>query len=317
MSYKKLNFLSNLYFYLILFTGLSYFVFLFFSFAKIFPGFAMQIIFLLDSLKFDNNIFILIMSKMFLINVIPGLLLFGLIFQLFKSIIKLITNVWQTNQLVNSLNIVKSTSLYDEFKSKQSSIFTLGFFRPQIFISSSIFKTHNQFEINSMIQHEINHQKNLHPLKIFVSNFIKSIIPTIPCKNWLFDSYLTSTEVSSDLYSQNQVNSKIHLVSALLKFQGQHLNFLPASISYFNSQSERIKMLIGQKKLTQNVPMVYSSLIMVLIMVSAFSIKNSNLFYECQHLVKCVQTLITPNSKSLTSPISSIKNSSLISDHCQ
>lgn len=317
MSHKKLNFLSNLYFYLILFIGLSYLVFLSFSFAKIFPGFAMQIIFLLDSLKFDNNIFILIMSKIFLINVIPGLLLFGLIFQLFKSIIKLIANIWQTRQLVNNLSIVKSTSLYDEFKSKQSSIFTLGFFRPQIFISSSIFKTHNQPEINSMIQHEINHQKNLHPLKIFISNFIKSIIPNIPGKNWLFDSYLTSTEVSSDLFSQNQVNSKTHLVSALLKFQGQHLNFLPASISYFNSQSERIKILTGQKKLTQNVPMIYSSLIMVLIMVSALSVKNSNLFYECQHLVKCVQTLITPNSQSLVTAISYVNSSSIISDHCQ
>ncbi len=303
MSHKKLNFLSDVYFSLILSIGFSYLAFLVFAFVKIFPGFAMQIIFLLDSLKFDNSIFTLISSKTFLINIIPGFLLFTLIFQLIKSTLNLFKNIWHTKTLINNLIIIKNTSKYSVFKSKQLLVFTLGFLKPKIFISSSIFKTHNNLEINSMLEHEINHRQNLHPLKLFIANFIKSFFPLIPGKNWLFDNYLTSTEVSSDVYSQNVTNTNKPLVSALLKFQNQSFKILPASISYFNSQSERIKILTGHKGFIQHLPMIYSSLVMTLIMVSALSIKNSNFFYECQHLIKCVETLMMSNSQPLIHPL--------------
>jgi len=299
VNYKKLNILSDIYFSLILSIGISYITFLIFSFVKIFPGFAMQIIFLLDSFKFNNDIVALIISQIFLVNFIPGLLLFALILQFIKSIISLFKNIWQTKILINNLAITKTTNQYFIFNSKQLSVFTLGFLKPKIFISSSVFKTHNPSEINSIILHEINHQKNLHPLKIFISNFIKSFTPPIIGKNWLFDSYLTSTEVSSDVYSQNITNTNKPLVSALLKFQNQSFEVLPASISYFNSQSERIKILTGHKGLIQHLPMIYSSLVMVLIMASVLSIKNSNFFYECQHLIKCVETLMMSNSQPL------------------
>jgi len=108
----------------------------------------------------------------------------------------------------------------------------------------ALFETHSPEEIEAMIQHEINHQKNYHPLKIFITGFIKSTLPFLPGRNWLFDNYLTLVEVSSDQFSDELLNNKLPLVSALLKFQSQ--SFEPG-ISYFNSQSERIKILVGQK----------------------------------------------------------------------
>lgn len=303
MNYKKLNILSDIYFSLILFIGISYIIFLIFAFTKIFSGFAMQIIFLLDSLKFDNNIITLITSKVFLLNTISGLLLFTLIFQFIKSTINLYKNIWQTKILIKNLNISQSTNLYFVFKSKQLSVFTLGFFCPQIYMSTSVFKIHTKSEIKAMLQHETNHQTHLHPLKIFISDFVKSFTPTIPGKNWLFGSYLTSTEVSSDVYSQSIINTNKPLVSALLKFQNQSYKTISTSISYFNSQSERIKILVGQKQLIQNTSMLYSSLVLVLIMLSAISVKNSSFFYECQYLIKCVETLISPNSQPLIHPL--------------
>lgn len=266
----------------------------------------MQVIFLLDSLKFDNNVIALIISKIFLLNTIPGVLLFGLIFQFIKALSNLFKNIWQTKMLIKNLSITKSTSLYSVYKSKLLSVFTLGFFYPKIYFSTSIFKKNTKDEIKAILQHEINHQANLHPLKIFISNFIKSFIPQIPGKNWLFDSYLTSTEISSDLFSQDKTKSKTPLISALLKFQNQKFETLPTSISYFNSQSERIKILVGQKGLVQNIPMIYSSLVMVLIMVSALSVKNSNIFYECQHLIKCFETLLSPNSQPIIHPLTCV-----------
>jgi len=314
MNSKRLNLISNLYFYLISLSGLFYTAFLIIASEKIIPAFLMQIIFLLDALKFDNSIVGLVTSKLFLFNVIPGLILLGLIISYAKTLIKSIKSIYAVQVITNRLDIVASTQEFFRFKSKEISIFTLGFFRPKIFISSAIFKTHNQEEIDAMIEHEINHRNNLHPLKIFISNFVRSILPIIPGKNWLIDNYLTLVEVSSDQFSEDKINNKLPLVSALLKFQSQ--SFEPG-ISYFNSQSERIKILVGQKKQLLRMPLTYYSFVLVAILSSAMFMKNSNIFFECQHLLKCVEMLVTSNKQSLIAPI--YANSSVISptDHCE
>ena len=306
MNYRKLNTLSDVYFGLILFMGISYLAFLAFALIKIFPGLAMQVIFFLDAIKFNHDIFALIISKVFLFNFIPGILLMGLMARFGKSLVVLVKNIWQTFQMIKKINIVKSIDGYSEFKSNNLAIFTVGFLKPRIYISQAIFKANSKSEIEAMREHEANHQNNLHPLKIFVSNFIKSFMPTIPGRDLLFGNYLTSTEVASDAFAESKTKTKTPLVSALLKFQDQSFEALPTSISYFNSKSERIKILVGQKKPSQVWPMIYSSIVIGVIMISALSVEKTNIFYECSHILKCVETLATPNGPSLIS-----------SDHCQ
>jgi hypothetical protein len=314
MNSKRLNLISNLYFYLISFSGLFYTALLVFATEKIIPAFIMQIIFLLDALKFDNSLVGLVTSKLFLLNVIPGLVLIGLAVRYIRSLIKSIKGIEATRTITNKLEIIGTAKEFFKFKSDEVLIFTLGFFNPKIFVSSAIFKTHNPEEVKAMIEHEINHRNNLHPLKIFVANFVKSVLPIIPGKNWLIDNYLTLVEVSSDQFSEDKINNKLPLVSALLKFQSQ--SFEPG-ISYFNSQSERIKILVGQKKQFLKIPMAYYSLVLVVILSGALFVKNTNIFYDCQHLIKCVELLITPNSQPLVTAIHPQSNAFSTSDHCQ
>lgn len=314
MNSKRLNLISNLYFYLIFLSGLFYTTLLIFASEKIILAFLMQVIFLLDALKFDNSIIGLISSRLFLINVVPGLFLTGLIFVYIKSLIKFVKSVKTTMAIVKNLQIIGSSKEFSKFKSSETSIFTLGFLNPKIFISSAIFKTHDQDEINAMIEHEINHRDNLHPLKIFIANFVKSVLPVIPGKNWLIDNYLTLVEVSSDQFSENKIKNKLPLVSALLKFENQ--SFEPG-MSYFNNQSERIKILVGQKKQFLRIPMAYYSLVLVVILSGTLFVKNTNIFYDCQHLLKCVELLITPNSQPLVTEIHPQSNTFSTSDHCQ
>lgn len=313
MNHKKLNLISDVYFCLILLSGGFYTTLLIFASEKIIPAFAMQVIFLLDALKFDNSVFGLITSRLFLLNVAPGLFLIGLIFRYGKKSVESIKSIQSTRRLVNSLRVTESTEIFNKFKSDKGLIFTSGFFWPKIFISSTLFKTHNQAEIDAMIEHEVNHKLNLHPLKIFIADFIKSVLPSIPGKSWLIDNYLTLIEVSSDRYSESQINNKLPLISALLKFQSQSFEL---KASYFNSQSERIKILIGQKKQPINAPMTYYSLVLVAMLSTALFLKSSNLFFECQHLLKCVEILITPNSQPLVTFLNS-SPSPFPSDHCQ
>lgn len=317
MSYKKLNFISNFYFALIFLSGFFYVALLIIASGKIIPALTMQIIFLLDVLKFGNNIFELITSQLFIVNIIPGIFLIGLIGMFGKTLIKSIKSIRSSNRLINNLEIIESNQEFFKFKSNEGLIFTSGFFKPKIFISSTIFKTHTLEEIKAMIQHEINHKKNFHPFKIFVANFIKSILPIIPGKNWLIDNYLTLVEVSCDQFSENKINNKLPLVSALLKFQNKNFEPINMGVNYFNSQSERIKILVGQKKQWIKIPIAYYSLILVIILSSTLMVKNSNIFFECQHLFKCVEILITPNSQSLITSINTLKTNISPSDHCQ
>lgn len=317
MSYKKLNFISNFYFYLIFLSGFFYTALLIIAFGKIIPALTMQIIFLLDALKFGDNIVGLITSQLFLLNVIPGIFLIGLIIRFSKTLIKFTKSIWYGNRLISNLEIIEATKEFFKFKSSESLIFTSGFFKPKIFISSTIFKTHTLEEIKAMIQHEMNHKNNFHPFKIFVANFIKSILPAILGKKWLIDNYLIMVEVSSDQFSENKINNKLPLVSALLKFQHQGFDSIVAGVSCFNSQSERIKILVGQKKQWIRIPVAYYSLVLVVILSSTLMMKNSNLFFDCKHLLKCVEILVTPNSQSLITSINSPKSTSSFSDHCQ
>jgi len=304
MSSKKLNLLSDIYFGLILLSGLLYSIFLAITFPKLFRALTMQIIFLLDTLKFGDNTLSLITSQPFLINVIPGLILLGLLFRYIKTLIQSTQSVISTRLFINTLAITKITPIFIQFRSSRSLIFTSGFFAPTIFLSSALFKTHSQEEVAAMVQHEINHRQNHHPLKIFLANFVKSIMPPLPQKKWLFGNYLVLVEVSSDQFSEDKIKTKLPLVSSLVKFQSQ--NFEPG-LSYFNSQSERIKILVGQKRQPIKIPLAYYSLVLVVILSGTLFVKNSNIFFDCQHLLKCVEKLIT-------SPTSQIF---LQSDHCQ
>lgn len=317
MSYKKLNFISNFYFGLIFLSGFFYVALLTIAFGKIIPAMLMQIIFLFDALKFGDNIFKLITSQLFLINVIPGIFLIGLIGRFCKTLIRSIKSIWYGNRFIKNLEITGLNKEFLKFKSDEGLIFTSGFLKPKIFISSNLFKTHTLDEIKAMIQHEMNHKKNFHPVKIFVANFIKSVLPIIPGKNWLIDNYLTLVEVSSDQFSENRINNKLPLVSALLKFQHQDFEPINMGVNYFNSQSERIKILVGQKKQWTKIPMAYYSLVLVVILSSTLVMKNSNIFFECQHLIKCVEILMTPNSPSLITSTNSPTTTVSPSDHCQ
>lgn len=302
MSHRKLNFLSDFYFGLIVLSGLLYSAFLLVSSTKILPALAMQIIFLFDAVKFNDNIFKLIFSRLFLINVVPGLILLGLISRFIHALIKSIKSVKSTHLFIGALDIKKITVDFIQFQSNHGLIFTSGFFKPAIYISSALFQTHNQAEIAAMLQHEINHRINYHPLKIYLTNFVKSILPPFPGKFWFLDNYLTLVEVSSDQFSEDQIKTKLPLVSSLLKFQNQSFE---TGVSYFNSQSERIKILTGQKKQWQKIPIAYYSLVLVVLLSGTLFIRNSNIFFDCQHLLKCVEILFNPNSQPLITSVNS------------
>lgn len=313
----KINRIANIYFGLMVISGLAYTVFLAIASEKIMPGFVMQLIFLVDALKFGNNLTSVVLSETFILNNISGIIWLFLTIIYLKAINKAAGEINETNRFVNNLKIKESNPRWVTYHSDNKLIFTAGFFKPKVFVSTGVLNSHTNDEMKAMLWHEESHKINFHPLKIFITHFIVGVYPSFWGKKWVVDNYLTLTEVTSDQFSEIKIGNKLPLVSALIKFEKD--NFKPKllnNINYFNSQSERIKILVGQKKQAFSQPMIYFSIVTTFVLMGSLMISKSNIFFDCQHLWKCVEILVTPDSQSLIVQTSVVASDLMVAEHC-
>lgn len=320
MTCQRTNKLSDLYLAIIILSGVIYTLLLGLFIIKVFPGFIMQIIFLFDSVKFNNSMSSLIFSQMFLINTTAGIALTTLLFRYIKALLITIKSIRLTHQVIGKSLTMKKNNRYYQFLSNTSQVFTAGLFVPKVYVSTNLIKSHTSKEVEAMIYHEENHQRNYHPLKTMIARLVQSFLPPIPGKNWLIDNYVTMTEVSSDQFAETAINSKLPLVSALLKWHKLKPNpFLVTVSNYFNSQSARIHILVGRKGQPIKTPFAYALTITIIMFVSTLYLKNTSIFFDCRHIIDCITVLVNPNSRPLLISLNtnSISNPVITSDHCQ
>lgn len=300
MNLKTLNFHRRLFFLLISVLGISYFTFLIFFTPKIYSGFLMQLIFLTDTLVVHpQNVLSLILRSDFLIQIVFGLLWTYLLFRAVKTIFKMISQIKFTHQFVQSLNILRITKQYYVFNSLKPEVFTAGFFHPQTYLSQQLLDVTKESELSSILLHEQYHTLHHDPFKNLFIGFITSLLPSFPFKSWIFGQYLTMVEICADTYSQVRFSNPTSLVSALLKVQEFSL---PQFTSGFSAQSERIKILVGQKTQPFRSVVFANVVIIVFLFVVSGSLYKTNIFYQCEHLLKCFENLITPDHV-ITSPL--------------
>lgn len=297
MNLKTLSFYRRLFFLLLLCLGFSYIAFLVFFTPKVYSGFLMQLIFLIDAINIHS--FAILFQPNFTIQIFIGVFWSYFLFLVVKSVINIFSQINQTQKFVQSLNITRTTKQYFVFNSPEPQVFTVGFTNPQIFLSQKLLDISTPSELLSIIYHEQSHVLNRDPLKDLMIEFIKNFIPVFPLKSWLFGQYLTFVEISADSYSQTHNHHPTSLVSALLKVQKFHQ---PQFVSNFSAQSERLKILIGQKSQSFKSILLTNLAIFTFLIVVSSSIYHTNIFYECDHLIKCFENLITPDH-TITSPM--------------
>lgn len=286
------NFQRQLSFILILLIGLSYLAFLYIFSQKVYSGFLMQFIFLFNSL---------VINSQSIVSLVSGFFWLYCLFLLLRTIVRLSIQISGTSRFVKSLRISQSKPDYSIFVSTKPLAFTAGYFRPRIFLSSRLLSISSPSELSSILAHEKSHQLNYDPLKSLFVGFVSSIVPYFPGKPWLFGQYQTLVEISCDRFSQSLSSHPSTLVSALLKMQTS-ANY--SFISNFSAQSERIKILVGHK--TQPIQSVFTAnLVMIaFLIVSTSYLNHSDLFYQCQHLIKCFENMfiadhLLPESSSV------------------
>lgn len=286
MNYQKLNRLSGLYFWVILTIGLLYFSSIVWLFFKTYAGTSMLAVYLFDSKKYGYSLEDFKIMPTLWVTLSFWLLSLLLILRTITSLIRTSKMILKTRNFILNLKILSRKNNKVIFDSDSGEIFTAGLFFPQIYIASGLRKLHTTKEVKAMLLHEQNHVKSKDPLKTSIVAMVSGSLPYFPGKPELIKHFYTLVEVSADKRAEERLKNKLPLVSALRKRLEIGNKMLSAGISYFNSQSERIGILVGVKKLNKN--LVYAVGYVTVVGFLMFSYLATKIdFYNCPHLSLC------------------------------
>ncbi|MBD3328035.1 M48 family metalloprotease [Candidatus Peregrinibacteria bacterium] len=179
-------------------------------------------------------------------------------------------------QVVLSKRAKEKLKLSAESDSANSFAFTIGLFKPEIFISRALTKRLSKQELEAVLEHEKYHQLNYHPLQFLNRQIIQRILFFIPGIKALNERQLLEAEINADNSSISQAGKK-PLASALLK-TSQHglkeVHHLQA-IAGFCAIEHRVENIIdGSRKPARNTPIFAGLLVLVLITISTFTLHN-------------------------------------------
>lgn len=299
----------NLAFLLILAIGLSYLAFLLVTSPKVLSGCVMQLISLGEYLRSpQGDVTQLIFSSHFLIHIIAGSILLGLLAITGIGLIASLTKLIATQKAVARLprldsHRVHSWTLgpgkngsYYVFEAAAPAAFTAGLLRPQIYLSKNLLGTLSPEKLEAILRHEQQHQLNLDPLKDLIVNTIKLIIPPFPNKTQLFNQYGTLVELACDQFAEQRLRSKRPLIEALLDLI--HLNkagsaLLPTS---FTTHSERVAVLSGKQTFRARKLFLTGILLTGTFLAVTTVVSSSTALAGCEYLHNCLESFFDDTS---------------------
>ncbi len=146
--------------------------------------------------------------------------------------------------------------------------FTAGFFKPEIFLSSSLVKTLEENELKSIILHEDQHRKSLDPLKNLIVSFVSDFLFFFPIIQFFKNLYLFSTEIIADMSCISRGMKKEELALAFLKVCKIRNT---ENSWFFNKPLERIKFIFERKiEFVPSLKKIILSFILLLLIMGLF-----------------------------------------------
>ena len=131
--------------------------------------------------------------------------------------------------------------------------FTLGLWKPKIYISSGICSYLSGKELLAVILHETHHKKRKDPLKLFVVQILYALNFFLPINSYLINLYSAASEKAADDSAINFSRKPLELASALVKLSKSKLmDTLSPSTAFSKEQNiveDRISRLLETHRL--------------------------------------------------------------------
>jgi len=154
------------------------------------------------------------------------------------------------NKILPAMNLYGQLVLLDN--DKLHCAFTLGLWKPKIYVSSGICSYLSRKELIAVIFHETHHKKCKDPLKLFVIQILHALNYFLPINRYLIKQYSSASEKAADDSAINFSREPLELVSALVKLSKSNLmDMLNPSAAFSKEQNiveDRIRRLLETHK---------------------------------------------------------------------
>lgn len=145
------------------------------------------------------------------------------------------------------LGLLKSFVLFRGDNLKYS--FTLGIWKPKIYMSTGTYSYLRDEEFLSAILHEDYHRRHKDPLRLFGVTVIRELLYFLPISNYLTRVFLDAKEKAADDNAVYVSGQPLELASAIIKLakpaQGLSCAYLANSMSGMDTVEERVRRLIA------------------------------------------------------------------------
>lgn len=168
-----------------------------------------------------------------------------------------------------------------------------------MYLPSDLKNTLSKDEIRAIVLHEQQHRLAFDPLKSLIVTFINQFIPPFPFKTWIFGYLSVLSELAADAYAEKTLKKRLPIISALYKQKQIHDIENLSTIGFSNSQSERIHILVGSRKINIKTPFLISFVVAATLFTGTALIKDRRIFYSCEHLGACVDSVLAPKKTLL------------------
>lgn len=155
--------------------------------------------------------------------------------------------------------------------------FTLGLFRPRVYISDALIRELDGGELEAVVFHELNHAEKRDPLKLFVLSFIRDMFFFIPLGSYLAKLFHGAKELAADERAARETGKPYDLANALVKMMRMKRGSIPAGVPALENSSlaeKRIKELLepgGAGGAGKPPGLAIATLLIVLTLAGAFA----------------------------------------------
>ncbi len=200
-----------------------------------------------------------------------------------------------------------------------NSAFTLGLFKPKVYISTELLEKLTRDECEAVILHELHHAEAKDPLKLFVLSFIKDVFFFLPLGRYLTNLFCRTKELAADERAVNETGRPLDLAQALLKMLKMKQEAIPVGVPILDKPSiieKRIKELLepeaGKRSEEPRTAVILTTVAALFVMLLAMA---APIYASGRPMEKCNHTYCKSSESSCPAHAGENKDKCDLPDH--